>query len=162
MQNHIQLSKARPYANLRNYPEKLHGRSVLTASGEVHGVRDGVVAVDGKRDQHVRRRVRHHRLQEPYYLAERVPRVPRHCDPPDDVRRHADQPHGEICVQVTQIRGEGVRSSLRSARERVRGSAPRVLGCTNESRRAFMQTPRNGGAALAPDLIQSGLYCRRQ
>lgn len=38
---------------------------VLTASGEVHGMRDGIVAVDGQSDQHVRRRERNHRLQEP-------------------------------------------------------------------------------------------------
>lgn len=42
---------------------------VLTASGEVHRMRDGIVAVDGQGDQHVRRRERNHGLQEPDYLA---------------------------------------------------------------------------------------------
>lgn len=63
---------------------------VLTASGEVHRMGDGVVSVDGQRHQDVGGGVRHHGLQEADDLAKDVAGVPGHRNPPGDVSGHVD------------------------------------------------------------------------
>lgn len=44
-------------------PFVVHSAFTLTATGEVHGMRDGVVSVDAESDQHVRRRIRDNHLK---------------------------------------------------------------------------------------------------
>lgn len=89
-------------------PRLLHKHSlfVLTASGEVHGMRDGIVAVDGQGDQHVCWRECNHSLQEPDYLAKHITSQPRHRDPPSDVRWYADQTDCQICIKSAHNQSE--------------------------------------------------------
>lgn len=49
-------------------------------------MRDGIVAIDGERDEHVGGRIGDDRLQEANELAEDVASVPSNCDTPHDIR----------------------------------------------------------------------------
>lgn len=71
---------------------------MLTASAEVHGMGDGVVAVNGEGDQHVSRGVDDDRLQEANEFAEDIACVPGHRYPPGDVGRHVNQAHRQIYI----------------------------------------------------------------
>lgn len=63
---------------------------LLTTSGEVHRMRDGVVSVHGEGDQDVGGRIGDHGLQEPDDLAEHVPRIPCDGDSPHYVGGHVN------------------------------------------------------------------------
>lgn len=71
--------------------------SALPRPGKVHRMRDGVVAVDAERHQHVSRRVGRQALHELDELAGQIARFPRHGDAPNDIGQHVQQPDAQIC-----------------------------------------------------------------
>lgn len=60
-------------------------------------MRDGVVAVDAERHEHIRRGVCRQALHELDELARQVARFPRHRDPPNDIGQHVQQSDAQIC-----------------------------------------------------------------
>ncbi len=85
------------------------------APAEVHGVGDGVVAVDAERHQHVVGGVGDDALQEADDLAGHQAGVPGDGDLPDDVRQHGDEADAE--VRGRQVLDEEVHAGLVSLGE---------------------------------------------
>jgi hypothetical protein len=73
------------------------GESILTAVGKVHGMGDGIVAVDTECHQYVGRCICGHALQKFYNFARHIASLPSHSESPNDVNQHVEHANTQIC-----------------------------------------------------------------